>query len=907
MPTTDGAPASRPSPEALVRLLRALSAGDDRFVGLVELPGRPERASDWPDWVHPLVRGAWARRGVERPWSHQREALDATASGADVVVATGTGSGKSLAAWTPLLSDLAAAGSTSRISAVHRRPTALYLSPTKALAADQSASLEALMEGGPRLASASTCDGDTPREAKEWARANADALLTNPDYLHHVMLPAHGRWTRVLASLRYIIIDELHHWRGVTGSHIALVVRRLLRACHRLGADPRVIMLSATVRDPALVGAAMTGRTATAVTRDGSPAGPRHLALWQGGLVDDGPGADPPCSPGPLADGDHVLGAPVTRRSAGAEAAGLTARLVEEGARLLAFVRSRAGAEAVAAQVRDRLSSRGSPLAGRVGAYRGGYLPEERRALEAAIRSGRVRALATTSALELGLDISGLDATVTAGWPGTRASLWQQIGRAGRAGRAGVSVLIASENPLDAYLVRHPEDILAEVEAAVIDPSNPWVLAPHLCAAAAEAPLTEADSAYFGPGLADIVRALARDGLLRRRPAGWFWDATRPERPGDLADLRGGGGDVQIVDPAGVVIGTIDEASADSHVFPDAIYIHQGRTYHVLSLSSVTGPVGPGGWGRAPTGALPVDWGQAPAGALPGGADEWSAQGIRGVPAEGPADGAGVAGSGSSAGVAGSADGAGPAGGGNSARGLGLPGAAAGAPPLVAPVRPGEQRVAVVEEVRTPLRTRASTHTSVVIRGVETSWTSPDGLLTWCFGPTDVSTRVTDYDLLRLPGLEFIRNIELTMPTRTLPTRSAWFQLERGAEAVLGISAADLPGALHAAEHAMIAILPLIATCDRWDLGGLSTQSHDDTGRPTVFVHDAFRGGAGHTRSGYARAAQWIRATLEAVRECPCDDGCPRCVQSPKCGNGNDPLSKAGAVALLGFVLERCP
>lgn len=848
MPTADGAPAPRPGPEALVRLLRALSAGDDRLVGLVELPGRPERASDWPEWVHPLVRGAWARRGVERPWSHQREALDATASGADVVVATGTGSGKSLAAWTPLLSDLAGADSTTRISAVHKRPTALYLSPTKALAADQSASLEALMEGGPRLASASTCDGDTPREAKEWARANADALLTNPDYLHHVMLPAHGRWTRVLASLRYIIIDELHHWRGVTGSHIALVVRRLLRACHRLGADPRVIMLSATVRDPALVGAAMTGRPATAVTRDGSPAGPRHLALWQGGLIDDGPGAEPPssgalaspeppsspgdpASPGALADGDRVLGAPVVRRSAGAEAAGLTARLVEEGARLLAFVRSRAGAEAVAAQVRDRLSSRGSPLAGRVGAYRGGYLPEERRALEAAIRSGRVRALATTSALELGLDISGLDATVTAGWPGTRASLWQQIGRAGRAGRAGVSVLIASENPLDAYLVRHPEDILAEVEAAVIDPANPWVLAPHLCAAAAEAPLTEADSAYFGPGLADVVGALERDGLLRRRPAGWFWDATRPERPSDLTDLRGGGGDVQIVDPAGVVIGTIDEGSADAHVFPDAVYVHQGRTYHVLSLSSVTGAAGPVGWGRAPVGA----------------------------------------------------------------------------PPLVAPVRPGDQRVAVVEEVRTPLRTRASTHTSVAIRGVEASWTSPDGLLTWCFGPTDVSTRVTDYDLLRLPGLEFIRNAELAMPTRTLPTRSAWFQLERGAEAVLGIGAADLPGALHAAEHAMIAILPLIATCDRWDLGGLSTQSHDDTGRPTVFVHDAFRGGAGHTRSGYARAAQWIGAALEAVRECPCEDGCPRCVQSPKCGNGNEPLSKAGAVALLGFVLERCP
>ena len=334
------------------------------------------------------------------------------------MLATGTGSGKSLAAWTPILSDLVEAEESSRISAIHRRPTALYLAPTKALAADQLASLTALLgqaarateRGAPepdgvderlRRVRAQCVDGDTPREAKEWARAGADLVLSNPDFLHHVMLPAHQRWSRFLASLRLIVIDEAHHWRGVTGSHVALLVRRLLRVAHHLGADPRILMLSATVRDARAVGRALTGRDATAVTQDGSPAGEHELVLWQGRVVADASEVDissfldaidaPP--------GTATLSVPLVRRSAGAEAAALGCAFVEEGARLLAFVRSRAGAEAVAAQIRDRLSSHASPLAGRVGAYRGGYLPEDRRALEDAILSGAVRALATTSAL----------------------------------------------------------------------------------------------------------------------------------------------------------------------------------------------------------------------------------------------------------------------------------------------------------------------------------------------------------------------------------------------------------------------------------------------------------------------------------------------------------------------------
>ena len=873
-------PLSSPSPADLLDVLERLSSGDDRLVGHVTLPGRPERIADWPQWVCPALVDAWARRGVERPWFHQREAMDALREGRDVVLATGTGSGKSLAAWTPILSDLVEAEDSSRISAIHRRPSALYLAPTKALAADQLASLMSLLgqdvppedaqgdgdpEGGPGLVDerlrrvrATTVDGDTPREAKEWARAGADLILSNPDFLHYVMLPSHQRWSRFLASLRLIVIDEAHHWRGVTGSHIALVVRRLLRVAHHLGADPRVVMLSATVRDAASVGRALTGRDAVAITEDSSPAGAHELVLWQGAIMADESEVDISSFLAALdaPPGTATLKVPIVRRSAGVEAANLAAAFVEEGARLLAFVRSRAGAEAVAAQVRDRLSSRGSANAGRVGAYRGGYLPEERRALEEALRTGAVRALATTSALEMGLDISGLDATITVGWPGTRASLRQQIGRAGRAGAPGTSVLIASDNPLDAYLVRHPEHILGEVEASVIDPSNPWVLAPHIAAAAAEIPITPSDITYFGAELSGVSLRLVADSYLKRRPAGYFWDATRPERPCDLTDLRGAAGDVQIVDAAtGTVVGTIDQASADAHVFPGAIYIHQGRTFHVLALSPLTTPTAPAaqGWPRA---LLPE------AGGGSQGADHLGGGRREGAPASSI---------------------------------------------IIPPARAGDARVAMVEEVRTPLRTRSATHTSVEVCAIEQTYMCEDGTVTWYHGPTNVSTRVTDYDLLRLPGLEFIRNIELFLPTHTLPTKSTWFTLTPAALAAMGINAADLAGTLHATEHAMIGILPLVATCDRWDLGGLSTELHDDTGAPTVFIHDAFRGGAGHVLAGFNSARSWVAATLEAVSSCDCESGCPRCVQSPKCGNGNEPLSKQGAITLLAYLLDRAP
>ena len=865
----------------LTGLLESIGGRDGRLVHLQRTPARPGRHADWPDWADPDLVAAYRRLGVERPWTHQVAAAQSAHAGRHTVLATGTGSGKSLAAWLPALSDVLAAqspGADSRISAHGRRPTTLYLSPTKALAADQAAALDRLiggleavqreagtLTGSLRTVRAGTCDGDTPLPERDWVRAHADVVLTNPDFLHFSLLPGHERWNRLLRGLRYIVIDECHAYRGILGAHVALVLRRLLRLVARLrprGPQPVVLCASATAAEPALTAARLIGAApddVVAVTEDAAPAGERTLALWQPALrdpwvlpaPDDEPAQDSARATEP--DSGDPGEDPSARRSAVVEAAELLVDLLSVGARALVFVRSRRSAEVVAERARHTLGLSLPELIGTVSAYRGGYLPEERRALEADLRSGRLRALATTNALELGIDVTGLDAVLIAGWPGTRVSLGQQAGRAGRAGGRGLAVLIASDNPLDAYLVHHPEAVFAAPEATVFDPANPYVLAPHLCAAASEAPLRASDLALFGLPDDALLRELEGRGALRRRPTGWFWNVNLPGRPQDLTSLRGDGPpEVPVVEAdTGVVIGTVDGAAADSTVHEGAVYVHQGRVYVVeeladdVALVRQKAAVGYRTRARSHSSVRIIAereqqvWGR-PGERTPDDCHEPSTH----EPEE----------------PAGSGPGPSPAGG---------------------------RRVA-----------------STLGDGHEPPGTAA---ITWSFGSVEVTSQVTGYQRMALPGGEVVSQHALEMDEHVLPTAAVWWTIPQEVCEAADLEPTELPGALHAAEHASIGMLPLLATCDRWDIGGLSTAAHPQTGAPTVFVHDGHAGGAGFAERGYRAGRDWLEATLAVIEGCGCASGCPSCVQSPKCGNNNEPLDKAGATVLLRLLLEAAP
>ncbi len=560
--TTGAVPPVRhdPGPAAaqstLLRRLTLDARRADSVTHVEALPQREGRTASWPRWVDPLLLRRLAAKGIRQPWEHQARVADHAWHGRSVVVATGTASGKSLGYLLPVLSRLLAEPAAR----------AIYLAPTKALARDQLNTVRGLALAQVRAAA---YDGDLPREEREWVRSHASLLLSNPDMLSAAMLAQHARWGTFLRGLEFVVIDECHHYRGVFGSHVAQVIRRLRRVCARYGANPTFVLASATVADPASTASRLTGLPVEVVDDDASPRGPVTFALYEPPLTE--------------LKGEH--GAPV-RRSALSETSELLADLVADGVPTLAFVRSRRAAETTALGARRALAAagpEGARAARRVAAYRAGYLPEERRALETALRSGELLGLAATNALELGIDVSGLDAVVLAGFPGTLASLWQQAGRAGRGGGEALAILVARDDPLDTFLVHHPQAVFGRpVEAAVLDPDNPYVLAPHLECAASELPLKESDLELFGPSAPAIVDDLVRRGRLRRRSAGWYWTAR--ERP--RVDLRGtGGAPVAVVEEAtGRLLGTVDPASAHTHVHPGALYLHQGESFVVRAL-----------------------------------------------------------------------------------------------------------------------------------------------------------------------------------------------------------------------------------------------------------------------------------------------------------------------------------
>ena len=750
------------------------------------LPARPGERGIWPDATPEVLLDRLAARGIEAPWSHQAEAAAAALRGENVVVATGTSSGKTLAMWLPSLSALLA----------DDRACALYLSPTKALAHDQLAALAELDVPGVRAA---TYDGDTPADERAWVRAHANFILTNPDLVHRSLLPRASAWSRVLRHLSFILVDEVHHYRGMFGSHVAMVIRRLRRLAALHGSDPVVICASATMASPGEAAARLIGAPVTVVEVDGSSHAAVTAVLWEPPeAVVPGASAEPPLS-GWIAH--HDPDTPAPRRSSLAETADVLADLASEGKRTLAFVRSRRGAEVVAQRAREELADVDPELAGSVAAYRGGYLAEERRALETGLREGTLRAVATTNALELGIDISGLDAVVVAGWPGTRASLWQQWGRAGRGDDEALAVLVVREDPLDRYVLEHPGIVFDQpVESVVLDPANPHVLTPHLAAAAAEHPLTDEDAVtWFGPTAPGRLVDLAEQGTLRHRRTGYYW--TQRGSAAERIDLRGDAAPpVRLVEEGtGRLLGTVEAARAPATVHPGAVYLHQGVGHVVVALDL-------------------------------------------------------------------------------------------------------DASVALVRVEEVEHTTTAEEVADYRILGVDRrqSW----GEAEVAIGEVEVTSQVVGYVRRRAGSGEILGREPLDMPERTLRTRGTWWTVSEAQVAALAAEGIDLGGAAHAAEHAAIGLMPLIAMCDRWDIGGVSTELHPDTGRCTVVVYDGHHGGAGFADRGFEASLQWWQATRDHIDSCACATGCPSCVQSPKCGNGNEPLDKAGAVLLLDALLS---
>ncbi|HVU77146.1 MAG TPA: DEAD/DEAH box helicase [Gaiellaceae bacterium] len=705
---------------------------------------REARYASLPAELAPAARSAI---GVDRLYTHQRAAWDAAARGEHVLVTTGTASGKTLAFNLPVL------------DAIAREPKtrALYLYPTKALAQDQFRTLSSYRV--PRLRPA-IYDGDTPTEQRWQIRKWSNAILTNPDMLHVGVLPNHDRWGDVLANLRYVVVDEAHVYRGVFGSHVANVLRRLERLARIYGAEPQFLLASATISNPGELGELLLGERVTVVGDDGAPRAERTIVLWNPPLLDAELG---------------LRGSPL------AEAAKLQAALVERGLRTLTFAKSRKAAELIHRFTADRIGDDAH-----LSPYRAGYTAAQRREIERRLADGDLLGVSATNALELGIDVGLLDAVISVGFPGTVASLRQQWGRAGRRG-SGLAVLVASEDGLDQFFMREPDKLLGRrVEAAILDHANPRVLAGHVRSAAYEAPLTAGDAPEY-------LEAARADPLLKETPAGVVWAGR--EHPAAQVSLRASEPDAfTVVDgTTGDVLGLVERSRAYSTVHDGAIYLHRGESYLVreLNLTTLHAVVEPF-------------------------AGDWYTQAKK------------------------------------------------------------ETMTAIVEPRRVEWRL-----------GMELA-----------FGEIEVTEQVVAYERKTISGQERIELVPLELPATTFATEAIWFLPEYAQLAELE-EMPRLLGTLHAAEHALIALLPLWAMCDRWDIGGLSTNIHPQTGRPTVFVYDGHAGGVGITERGFEQFEGWVRDTAELLRGCPCSDGCPSCVQSPKCGNLNDMLDKAGALTFL--------
>jgi len=726
-----------------------------------EVPAREARLVPIPAGVHPRVTEALGARGLTSLFAHQAAAFELAQNGANIVVSTGTASGKTLAFNLPVLSALA----------TEPKLRALYLYPTKALAQDQARALASFRL--PRLRAA-IYDGDTEPERRWQIRKWANVILTNPDMLNVGILPQHDRWGDVFQNLRYVVVDEAHVYRGVFGSHVGNVLRRLRRIAGIYGAEPQFLLASATIANPHELAGSLLGLEAEVVDHDASPSADRTITFWNPPILDVELGL----RASPLGEGSRLL-----------------ASLVSRDLRTICFAKSRKATELIHRFASERLPPE---LAARLAPYRAGYTPGQRREIERRLVEGELLGVTATDALELGIDIGLLDCAISVGFPGTVASLLQQWGRAGRRG-SGLAVLVASEDALDQFFMREPETLLGRrVEAALLDHGNHRVLDGHVRAATFEAPLDERDRLMLGDAALERAGVLAEAGELRRTRAGYVWAGR--DYPATRISLRSTSPDaIAVVEAAtGAVLGLVEHERAFGTVHEGAVYLHLGESYSVLELDLAA-------------------------------------------------------------------------------------------------------RMALVEPFTGNYYTQAKKETMTAIDGVDAD-TRRLGVELF-FGPVSVTEQVVAYQKRSIRDQEALELVPLDLPPTTFETEAIWFCPEP--DQLEGLEREPrLLGSLHAAEHSLIALLPLWAMCDRWDIGGLSTNLHFQTGRATIFVYDGHPGGVGITQRGYDSFEGWVADTAAMLAGCPCEHGCPSCVQSPKCGNLNQSLDKAGALLLLRRLLE---
>jgi DEAD/DEAH box helicase domain-containing protein len=756
-------------PLEIQAFLNQLRSRPDYQGQIAHIEHLPPRRTNTGKLDEPLAGGLQDCLEVNGLWplyAHQARAVDLSRQGKNVIIATFSASGKTLCY------------NIAVMQAMLTEPgcRALYLFPTKALAQDQLGKLH--QQFCPDLLpdeAIATFDGDTPKSERADVRRQSRIILTNPDMLHIGIMPNHLNWAGFFRHLRYVVVDEAHIYRGVFGSHVACVLRRLRRLCRAYGSSPRFILATATVANPGEHAERLTGLPCEVVDNDGSPRGWKDFVFWNPPLIDEKKTA---------------------RRSAHWETTNIFTALVEQGTRTLTFTRTRRLTELIYVYAKDRLGEISYKLSKLVMPYRAGYMPEDRRRIEQGLFGGKLLGVVATNALELGIDSGGLEATVLDGYPGSISSTWQQAGRSGRSTGESLSFLVAWDNPLDQYFMRHPSDFFQKgFENVLVNPGNPYILKAHLLSAAWERPLDTTDEAVFGPNYVPQRDALVEEGQLRERRGRWYLAPTIAY-PAQNINIRSTSGETySVVDVStGSLMETVEGSVAFFQVHPGAIYLHQGESYLITRLDLTN-------------------------------------------------------------------------------------------------------KVAYAE----PTRAQYYTETKEIhdLRIIKVRENKTIGPVTVNIGDVEVTVAVVGFKKIRQFSEETIGEEPLDLPTITFPTVALWFDVPPAAAARIAASGMDFAGGLHATEHAAIGILPLFALCDRNDIGGVSTPFHPDTGRAQVFIYDAYPGGIGIAEKGYEIITDLWQATLRVIAECPCDDGCPSCVQSPKCGNNNKPLDKAAAKVIL--------